>query len=77
MKGTSAAAPSTDVETEVSGMAAYQLRATDRCEVCGAQAYVITYHDAGPLYWCGHHYAANEEALAPRKVLDHRDMIDT
>jgi len=36
----------------------------DRCDRCGAQAYVsVTFVDENTLLFCGHHFAANERAL--------------
>lgn len=67
---------STDVQTEVSDMSTYRLTANDRCSRCGAQAYVITLHEAGPLFWCGHHFHEHEDELAALKVLDERDTIN-
>lgn len=72
--------PATGVDTEVEGMEPiFELRIADRCDVgrCGAQARVITLHNNGPLLWCAHHYAKHEGILAPRKVLDERDKINT
>ena len=35
-----------------------------QCDRCNANAYVFVTIDNGlPLSFCGHHYAANEEAL--------------
>ena len=39
------------------------------CDRCGAQAYVDVRLDTGSsLSFCGHHYAANEEALVAYAV---------
>lgn len=46
------------------------LTALDRCDRCGAQAYVRTEHDPGPLLWCAHHAAAHRLALSPFVVQD-------
>lgn len=71
--------PSTDVDAEGSSVEseALDLRVSDRCERCGAQAFVITMHEAGPLLWCAHHYNAHEDALGALKVLDRRDRLNT
>lgn len=37
--------------------------AGERCDRCGARALVMTLHVAGPLTWCGHHFAAHRVAL--------------
>jgi hypothetical protein len=34
----------------------WQLRAIDRCDRCGAQAYVQVKGSTGDLLFCGHHY---------------------
>lgn len=68
---------STDVDAEVSGVdEPLDLRASDRCDRCGAQAFVITMHGETPMLWCAHHYRKNEEKLGPLKVLDHTDRIN-
>lgn len=41
------------------------LTAMDRCDRCGAQAYVATQQVTFPeLLWCHHHYALHEDALS-------------
>lgn len=41
------------------------LVASDRCDRCGAQAYVRTSHVGGfELLWCAHHYRQHEDAIA-------------
>lgn len=52
-----------------------ELLATDRCDACGAQAYVRVTLNSGELLFCGHHARANESAL--REVaLDWDDQTD-
>ena len=34
----------------------WSLKATDRCDSCGAQAYVSVKGSTGDLMFCGHHY---------------------
>lgn len=34
----------------------YILKATDRCDKCGAHAYVLVKGSTGDLLFCGHHY---------------------
>ncbi|WP_430295047.1 DUF7455 domain-containing protein [Sinomonas sp. B1-1] len=43
------------------------LTATDRCDRCGAQAYVLVVLEAsgGKLQFCAHHARALEETLRP------------
>jgi len=40
------------------------MTARDRCDSCGAQAYVIVTLRSGDLMFCGHDYAKHEPALA-------------
>ncbi|WP_336715354.1 DUF7455 domain-containing protein [Arthrobacter sp. USHLN218] len=50
------------------------------CDRCGALAYVHVTLDAGlTLDFCGHDYAANEEALMPyaTEVIDERHLLHT
>lgn len=45
------------------------LSATDRCDRCGAQAYVRVVLTAGTdLLFCGHHWSTHESALRERAV---------
>lgn len=47
-------------------LAAPSLSATDRCDRCGAQAYVRVVLDGGSdLLFCSHHWKAHEEKLRP------------
>ena len=43
-----------------------QLGTHDRCDRCGAQAYVLVRLKSGnDLQFCAHHYTAHSDALAP------------
>jgi hypothetical protein len=61
-----------------------ELRPADRCDRCGAQAFVITLHMNGHLFWCKHHFEKNQAKLVsdadhPSKALavhDERDRIN-
>ena len=49
------------------------LSATDRCDRCGAQAYVrVVLTGGSDLMFCSHHWNAHEEKLRPQaaEVLD-------
>lgn len=53
----------------------------DRCDRCGAQAYVratLPGSDGLQLLFCGHHFRAHELALlaAGAEILDERHRID-
>ncbi len=51
------------------------LSAADRCDRCGAQAYVrATLHGGGELFFCGHH--ARKHVPALREVAHIHDETD-
>lgn len=50
-------------EIESNGEAVRELNALDRCDVCGAQAYVSVELSTGELLFCGHHASQMKEAL--------------
>lgn len=55
------------------------LTAADRCDRCGAQAYVRVVLDSGSdLVFCGHHWGRHAETLRPkaREVIDETARID-
>ncbi|MCU1507982.1 MAG: hypothetical protein JWR53_1100 [Glaciihabitans sp.] len=43
---------------------AHQLSALDRCDSCGAQAYVRVTMSTGELFFCAHHGAQFKEKLS-------------
>lgn len=47
------------------------LQASDRCDVCGAQAYIRVELEGGELLFCAHHGNANKEKLAPLTITWH------
>lgn len=52
----------------------------DRCDECGAQAYVTTILDTGlHLTWCAHDFSKREESLAAYTVnlIDTRHLLNT
>ena len=52
--------------------AAPALTAADRCDRCGAQAYVrVVLEAGGTLLFCGHHYSENADALSKQAVEVH------
>lgn len=64
--------------------AGLDLMARERCDRCGAHAFVLTAHrDPSAshdiaLAWCGHHFAEHAEALltsGARVVIDVRDRL--
>lgn len=51
----------------------------DRCDRCGAQAFVLVeIASGGDLLFCGHHYARHELALlaVTSRVTDEREFIN-
>lgn len=43
----------------------------DRCDSCGAQAYVRATMESGMLLFCAHHAAKHREALQPLALVWH------
>jgi hypothetical protein len=37
----------------------------DRCDICGAQAFIRVVLSTGDLVFCGHHGTANKDKLKP------------
>jgi dTDP-D-glucose 4,6-dehydratase len=66
------------METTVEERQERKLLIADRCDRCGAQAFVLVKGVAGELYFCGHHYAKNEKALIKfsYEIIDERDFIN-
>jgi hypothetical protein len=52
------------------------LQAADRCDVCGAQAYIRVEMEVGELLFCAHHGNANKEKLAPLMINWHDQSED-
>jgi len=46
----------------------YQLSGADRCDSCGAQAYVRVTMATGELFFCAHHGAKFKEKLQPNAI---------
>lgn len=55
-----------------------ELKVSDRCDRCGAQAFVLVRGVNGELLFCGHHYVENEKKLADFAfdIVDERDKIN-
>lgn len=51
---------------------------SDRCDRCGAQAFVRSVLTNGELLWCGHHYEEFKAGLESVTIFteDHRDKIN-
>ncbi|MGO1591777.1 MAG: DUF7455 domain-containing protein [Ancrocorticia sp.] len=54
-----------------------EMTALDRCDVCGAQAYVRATMEHGELLFCGHHASQHLDKLSKVAVSiqDQRDRI--
>jgi hypothetical protein len=56
-------------ESSTNTLVAPVLATADRCDRCGAQAYVMAELPGGAtLLFCGHHWGAHEAALQPKVV---------
>lgn len=53
----------TETQTPADTASKVLFPATDRCDKCGAQAYVLVTLNAGDLLFCGHHYRAHRTIL--------------
>lgn len=61
-------------------LTAPELSATDRCDRCGAQAYVRVVMPGGAdLQFCGHHWSTHEDALRPQaeQIIDETHRLTT
>lgn len=61
----------TETEQTVESNEVPQLTAADRCDECGAQAYIRVELSTGELLFCGHHGNEKREALEPIAVSWH------
>ena len=59
------------------------LEISDRCDRCGAQAFVRTFHrigngEVGELTWCAHHFNKNEpiHRESALHIQDERDKLN-
>jgi hypothetical protein len=66
-----------DVTSTVTPVPSPTLTAGDRCDRCGAQAYVRAVLASGELLFCAHHAKQVEPALRPSAVdwLDETSLI--
>ena len=57
---------------------AVQLTASDRCDRCGAQAYVRVTLESGQLFFCAHHGRALTPAMTEiaLEILDESDRLN-
>ena len=54
------------------------LKIADRCDRCGAQAFILATGVSGDLYFCGHHYHKYEYAITQwaYKIVNELDTIN-
>lgn len=57
--------PDQEVRDVTTALAASPLSALDRCDSCGAQAYIRAVLAEGELLFCGHHGRRHEAKLRP------------
>lgn len=48
----------------------YKLNLLDRCDSCGAQAYVLVEGVTGELMFCSHHYSQIMESESGREAME-------
>lgn len=53
------------------------LTALDRCDTCGAPAYLEVFFAAGSLLFCAHHWVASEKGIMEKAVrlVDEREAL--
>ena len=56
-----------------------QLKILDRCDRCGAQAFVLIKMVSGELMFCGHHYGQHQKSLDKMafEIIDERGSINS
>ena len=54
------------------------MNSSDRCDYCGAQAYIWVNGIAGDLLFCGHHFSKNEDKIRSYafEVIDERHKLE-
>ena len=65
-------------ETKVKKQEDKVLKIADRCDRCGAQAFVLATGVSGELLFCGHHYHKYEYAITQwaYKIVNELDTIN-
>lgn len=54
-----------DEETQIQSQISPELTASDRCDICGAQAYIRVFLATGELMFCSHHGNEKKAQLSP------------
>ena len=60
-----------EVQSGIENTEAFELNANDRCDVCGAQAYIRVELAAGDLMFCAHHGNERRTELEPIAISWH------
>jgi hypothetical protein len=65
-------------ETKVKKQEDKVLKIADRCDRCGAQAFILATGVSGELMFCGHHYHKYEYAITQwaYKIVNELDTIN-
>ena len=50
-----------------------ELDATDRCDQCGAQAFVQVFFSSGYLLFCNHHFESHKAEVEEKATLIHNE----
>lgn len=55
-----------------------QTKTADRCDSCGAEAFVWVNGVSGDLYFCGHHFTKHEAKIREYafEIIDDREFIN-
>ena len=66
-----------DINVSTSVVEPTQLTATDRCDACGARAYVKVELESGSLLFCGHHANQHLDKLSAtaKNIVDERAQL--
>ena len=56
-----------------------QTKTSDRCDSCGAEAFVWVNGITGDLYFCGHHFSKHEAKIREYafEIIDDREFINS
>lgn len=63
-----------EITTAIKELNNNKLTVSDRCDSCGAQAYVQVFLDSGDLLFCGHHFKKNEDRLVNEATHIHDEL---
>lgn len=53
-----------------------EMTAHDRCDRCGAQAFVETAHQKSNLLWCFHHYKEHKDILLSQVIRENLAALE-